>query len=131
MAKQTIHAICDDCVYTHVQVANLLGRSDRWAKEFIREKIPFVDIGNGLLLISGHVFRLRIEALSSLGGKLSTDDGGKVKLTPTSRNRAMSKPIMMASSTMTAFTQRPRSRESSACANTAQSKFGFKRWTAR
>jgi hypothetical protein len=64
MAKESFGVIDDDRTYTHAQIAAILGRAERWAKEFVREHVSHADIGNGLLLVSGRRFRLAIERLS-------------------------------------------------------------------
>ncbi len=64
MAKETSGFISDDRTYTHIQIGRAVGRSDRWAKEFIRENVPFADLGGGLLAISGRNWRLAIEEMS-------------------------------------------------------------------
>ncbi len=64
MAKESFGVIDDDRTYTHEQIAAILGRNTRWAKEFIRDNVSFADLGNGLLMVSGRRWRLAIEALS-------------------------------------------------------------------
>ncbi len=79
MAKKATGVIYDDRSYTHIQIAEILGRTDRWAREFIRgtvqweEKghhgVPFADLGNGLIMVSGRLWREAIEAMSLANAK--------------------------------------------------------------
>lgn len=64
MARESFGIIDDDRTYTHEQIACILGRADRWAKEFIRDHVSHADLGNGLLMVSGRRWRIAIERLS-------------------------------------------------------------------
>jgi hypothetical protein len=66
MARESFGIIDDDRTYTHEQIASIIGRSERWAKEFIREHVSHADLGNGLLMVSGRRWRLAIEKLSRM-----------------------------------------------------------------
>ncbi|PHQ34581.1 hypothetical protein [Rhodopirellula bahusiensis] len=63
MAK-ALPPINDNSVYTQKQIAQAMDRSERWAKEFIRANVAFADLGNGLLAVSGRLFREAIERMS-------------------------------------------------------------------
>jgi len=71
MARESFGVIDDDRTYTHEQIAAILGRSDRWAKEFVRDNVSHADLGNGLLMVSGRRWRLAIERLSRMEEKVS------------------------------------------------------------
>ena len=64
MAKESFGVIDDDRTYTHMQIASILNRSERWAKDFIRENVSYADLGNGFLMVSGRRWRIAIEQLS-------------------------------------------------------------------
>lgn len=68
MSKESFGAFDDDRTYTHQQIAAILGRTERWAKEFVRKYVSHADIGNGQLLVSGRRWRLAIEELSDHRG---------------------------------------------------------------
>jgi hypothetical protein len=64
MAKNTSDVIDDSRTYAHHQIAAIIGRSERWTKEFIRDHVAYADLGNGLFMVSGRLWRLAIERLS-------------------------------------------------------------------
>jgi len=64
-ATPRVGIICDDCSYTSEALAFLLGRNLRLAKEFIRKHLPYADLGNGLLIVSGSHFRLAMEQMAN------------------------------------------------------------------
>ncbi len=80
MAKPSPHVVCDNCVYNHAQLAVTLGRAERWTKDFVRAHVPHVDGGNGLLIVSGYLFRLAIEQGSTF------PEGDRPKRTGRGRN---------------------------------------------
>tara|TARA_A100001391_G_C5027234_1_gene267406 strand:- start:564 stop:794 length:231 start_codon:yes stop_codon:yes gene_type:complete len=63
MATKEYEPISDTCCYTHSQLGKRLGRSDRWAKEFIRANVTFADLGNGLFMVTGRHFLEAIERI--------------------------------------------------------------------
>lgn len=64
MARESYGVIDDDRTYTTQQLAAILGRAERWVKEFVRANVSYADLGNGLLQVSGRRWRLAIERLS-------------------------------------------------------------------
>ena len=66
MAKESFGVIDDDRTYTPAQLSPILGRNERWVKDFVRAHVSHADLGNGLLQISGRRWRLAIESLSDL-----------------------------------------------------------------
>jgi len=70
MAKDSFGPIEDGVTYTHQQIGKVIGRSDRWVKDFIKNNnVRCADLGNGLMVVSGRLWRLAIEKLSQPDGE--------------------------------------------------------------
>lgn len=64
MAKSSNGIISNDESYTAKEIANRLGISEAAVKAFIREKVPYIEPFEGLLIVSGRLFNAAIDNMS-------------------------------------------------------------------
>ena len=65
MAKESFGIIDDDRTYTAEQLAGILGKSERSVRDFVRQNVRYAEPFEGLILVSGRLFRMAIEGLSA------------------------------------------------------------------
>jgi hypothetical protein len=64
MSKSSNGIISDTESYTAKEIANRIGISEAKAKSYIRANVPYTEPFEGLLIVSGRLFNIAIDAKS-------------------------------------------------------------------